>query len=125
PRPIADMGKENEQKFMFASQRIFYLAYMANLMNGEPGSKPEEAAKKSAQFTEEMLKVRASMDYLKESHPEAVAYLDTLVRVPRTRQAAPAAAATPALANAPVPPPAAARGRARPGASDLPFTQSV
>ena len=123
PRPIADLGKENEQKFMFAAQRLFYLSYMANLMNNEPGSKPEEAAKKSAQFTEEMLKVRASMDYLKESHPETVAYLDTLVRVPRTRQAA--AAATPAPAPAPVPPPAAARGRARPGASDLPFTQSV
>jgi hypothetical protein len=92
-------------------------------MNNEPGSKPEEAAKKSAQFTDEMLKVRASMDYLKESHPEAVAYLDTLVRVPRTQQAA--AAAAPAPAPAPVPPPAAARGRARPGASDLPFTQSV
>jgi Protein of unknown function (DUF1549)/Protein of unknown function (DUF1553)/Planctomycete cytochrome C len=123
PRPIADLGKENEQKFMFASQRLFYLSYMANLMNNEPGSKPEEAAKKSAQFTEEMLKVRASMDYLKESHPEAVAYLDTLVKVPRGRQAAPAATTPPA--PAPAPPPAAARGRVRPGASDLPFTQSV
>ena len=122
PRPIADLGKENEQKFMFAAQRLFYLSYMANLMNNEPGSKPEEAAKKSAQFTDEMLKVRASMDYLKESHPEAVAYLDTLVRVPRKQAAA---AATPAPAPATVPPPAAARGRARPGASDLPFTQSV
>jgi hypothetical protein len=123
PRPIADMGKENEQKFMFASQRIFYLSYMANLMNNEPGSKPEEAAKKSAQFTEEMLKVRASMEYLKETNPAAVAYLDSLVRVPRTKPAS----ATPPPADpapAPVPPPAAQRGR-RPGASDLPFMQSV
>ena len=70
PRPIADIGKETEQKFMFAAQRLFYLSYMANLMNNEPGSKPEEAAKKSAQFTEEMLKVRDSMAFLKESHPE-------------------------------------------------------
>ena len=31
---------------MFAAQRLFYLSYMANLMNNEPGSKPEEAAKK-------------------------------------------------------------------------------
>ena len=51
PRPIADVDKETEQKFMFAAQRMFYLSYMANLMNNEPGSKPEEAAKKSAQFT--------------------------------------------------------------------------
>ena len=96
---------------MFTAQRLFYLSYMANLMNNEPGSKPEEAAKKSAQFTEEMLKVRDSMAFLKESHPETVAYLDTLVRVPRPRQAAPPHAA-PAPAAAPVPPPAAARGRA-------------
>jgi hypothetical protein len=128
PRPLADLGKEDEQKFMFASQRLFYLSYMANLMNNEPGSKPEEAAKKSAQFSEEMVKVRASMEYLKEGHPEAFAYLDSLVRVPRPKQgAANNGAATPiatATANAVPPPPAAARGR-RPGASDLPFMQSV
>src|SRR4029077_7089195 len=102
PRPIADLGNATEQKFMYTAQRLFYLSYMANLMNNEPGSKPEEAAKKSQQFTDEMLKVRASMDYLKESHPEAIAYLDSLVRVPRIRQTAANAAAP-----APAPDPAA------------------
>jgi hypothetical protein len=116
PRPIADLGNENERKFMIASQRLFYLSYMANLMNNEPGSKPEEAAKKSAHFTDEMLKIRTSMEFLKESHPEAFAYLDSLVRVPRIK----GAPVVPAPATAPP----AARGR-RPGASDLPFTQSV
>ena len=98
-------------------------------MNNEPGSKPEEAAKKSAQFTEEMLKVRDSMAFLKESHPEMWAYLDNLARVPRPkrqrrrraadrlrsrdRNAATCAARQPRR-----------RGR-RPGASDLPFMQSV
>ncbi len=128
PRPLADLGKETEQKFMFTAQRLFYLSYMANLMNNEPGSKPEEAAKKSAQFTEEMLKVRDSMAFLKESQPQLWSFLDGLVRVPRIKPApanAAATVATPAPAPvAPVPPPAAARGR-RPGASDLPFTQSV
>jgi cytochrome c553 len=127
PRPLADLGKETEQKFMFTAQRLFYLSYMANLMNNEPGSKPEEAAKKSAQFSEEMVKVRDSMAFLKESQPQLWAYLDGLVRVPRTKPAAGTAApavAPAAAAPAPVPPPAAARGR-RPGASDLPFTQSV
>src|SRR5258708_25938516 len=89
---------------------------MANLMNNETGSKPEEAAKKSAHFTDEMLKIRTSMEFLKESHPEAFAYLDSLVRVPRIK----GAPVVPAPATAPP----AARGR-RPGASDLPFTQSV
>ena len=127
PRPLADLGKEDEQKFMFASQRIFYLSYLANLMNNEPGSKPEEAARKSADLTDEMLKVRASMEYLKDSHPEAVAYLDSLARVPR--RAGPPAGPPPAAPPGPPPPaapvpPPAPRGR-RPGASTLPFMQSV
>ena len=44
---MADVDKETEQKFMSTSVRLFYLSYLANLMNNEPGSKPEEAAKKS------------------------------------------------------------------------------
>jgi hypothetical protein len=147
PRPMADVDKETEQKFMSASVRLFYLSYLANLMNNEPGSKPEEAAKKSVQFTQEMFQLRDSMAFLKDSHPEMWTYLDNLAKAPRppNRPAAPAApladgtAATPAaLANgdaaAPAPrriPPAAgaagaaAAARRRAGASDLPFTQSV
>ena len=121
PRPIAaDLDKETEQNFMYTAQRLFYLSYLANLMNGEPGSKPEEAAKKSAQFTQQMLQARDSMAFLKEGHPELWAYLDSLARIPR-----PKAAAAPdgTVKPAPAPPPAAARRR--PGASELPFTQSV
>ena len=133
PRPLADVDKETEQKFMYTAQRLFYLSYMANLMNSEPGSKPEEAAKKSAQFTKEMLETRDAMAFLKETHPEMLAYLDTLVRMPRQRlatvpkpEAAPAG--TPALTAAvtpPMPPAFPGGGRRRAGASNLPFTQSV
>ena len=119
-RPMAALDKETEQKFMYTSQRLFYLSYMANLMNGEPGSKPEEAAKKSAQFTEQMLNILDSMAFLKESHPELFAYLNSLVRVPRPKATTPASGTEPPKQ----PPPAAARQR-RPGASDLPFMQSV
>ncbi|MDQ6678069.1 MAG: PSD1 and planctomycete cytochrome C domain-containing protein [Acidobacteriota bacterium] len=121
PRPLADLDKETDEKFMFATQRLFYLSYMANLMNGEPGSKPEEAAKKSAEFTQEMLNVRDSMAFVKESHPEMWAYLDTLARVPRPKQTAPAAETPGAKPPAAFP----AAGRRRPVASDLPFMQSV
>lgn len=123
PRPIADLGKETEQKFMYTAKQLFYLSYLANLMNNEPGSKPEEAAKKSTQFTQEMLKLRDSMEFLKEGHPELYAYLDSLVRIPRPKPTA-GDTKTAAARPAPAPPPAAARQR-RPGASDLPFTQSV
>jgi hypothetical protein len=143
PRPLADVDKDTEQKFMYTAQRLFYLSYMANLMNGEPGSKPEEAAKKSAQFTKEMQETRDAMAFLKDTHPEMLAYLDTLVRVPRQKLAAVSrpdatrtGAASPATTAAvvlsgtpagapPVPPAFAAGGRRRPGASNLPFTQSV
>lgn len=123
PRPVADLDKETERKFMYTAQRLFYLSYMANLMNGEPGSKPEEAAKKSEQFTQEMLQVRDSMEFLKESHPDLWTYLTNLVRVPRPR-----ATVRPVIADAAKPataPLAATARRRRPGASDLPFTQSV
>jgi hypothetical protein len=66
------------------------------------------------------------MASLKDSHPEMWAYLNNLARAPRVREKAPVPATTgtavaekqPAIA--PVP-----NGRRRPGASDLPFTQSV
>ena len=120
PRPLVDLGKETDEKFMYTAQRLFYLSYMANLMNGEPGSKPEEAARKSAEFTAEMIKTRDSMSFLQESQPQMWAYLNSLVRIPRIKlktdpEVVPDA--KPAL-------PVAARNR-RPAASDLPFTQSV
>ena len=130
PRPTAEVDKETEQKFMFASQRIFYLSYLANLMNGEPGSKPEDAAKLVTQFTKELIETRDSMAFLKEDHIEMWNYLNNLARVPQVKKPA---AVPPAVVNAavepvvpaprPMPPANARRGRA--GASDLPFMQSV
>jgi hypothetical protein len=158
PRPMADVDKDTEQKFMSTSVRLFYLSYLANLMNNEPGSKPEEAAKKSVQFTQEMFQVRDSMASLKDSHPEMWAYLDNLAKAPRFANSRPparpntptatggppAAAPAPVAGAAPIGAPAAdgtpaapavrrippaagaaAAMRRRPGASDLPFTQSV
>ncbi len=127
PRPLNAVDKDTEQKFMYASMQLFYLSYVANLMNNEPGSKPEEAAKKSIQYTQEMLKVRDSMAFLKDSHPELWAYLDNLAKAPKIKPAAPAVAEvkvveTPPAAKPAAPPPAP---RPRRQSSDLPFTQSV
>jgi hypothetical protein len=122
PRPTTEIDAETDQKFMYASVRLFYLSYLANLMNNEPGSKPEEAAKESAEFTKEMESVRDSMAFLKESHPEMWDYLNNLARAPRLKSSAPAA---PATAAAPAPPAAAGQRRRGGGASNLPFMQSV
>jgi hypothetical protein len=97
-------------------------------MNNEPGSKPEEAAKKSIQYTEEMLKVRDSMAFLKDSHPELWAYLDNLAKAPKIKPASPAVAEVKVVETPPAPkpaPPPSAAPRPRRQSSDLPFTQSV
>ncbi|MES1258570.1 MAG: DUF1549 and DUF1553 domain-containing protein, partial [Acidobacteriota bacterium] len=127
PRPVADIDKETEQKFMFASQRLFYLSYLANLMNNEPGSKPEDAAKQVVRFTKEMEDVRDSMAFLKDSHPELWNYLNNLAKVPQPKKAKPDVAAVTVKPDAPpMPRPVIPAGaRRRPGASDLPFMQSV
>ena len=124
PRPTADVDHDTEQKFMYASVRLFYLSYLANLMNNEPGSKPEEAAKKSLAFTKQMEEVRDSMAFLKDTQPAMWDYLNNLAKAPRPKPAAPTApiTATVRVQNAG----AAAGPRRRPAAaSDLPFTQSV
>ncbi len=127
PRPIAEVDKETELKFMFASQRLFYLSYLANLMNGEPGSKPEEAAKQVVKFTKEMEEVRDSMVFLKESHLEMWTYLNNLARAPQPKRPRPAVADldAPKPPAAPVPALPAGARRRRASASDLPFMQSV
>ena len=137
PRPVAEVDKETEQKFMHAATRLFYLNYLANLMNGEPGSKPDDAAKQVAKFTKEMTELRDSMAFLKDGHPEMYTYLANLVRVPQPPRkpmppaATPAADAKPADAKPADAPPArpanavAAARRRQGGASDLPFMQSV
>src|SRR5215472_2188411 len=132
PRPIAEIDPGTDQKFMYASVRLFYLSYLANLMNNEPGSKPEQAAKESADFTKEMEAVRDSMAYLKTDHPEMWDYLNSLAKAPRPKPAPGAAKPAPATTTAAVtvvdaPKPAANANaqRRRPAASDLPFMQSV
>jgi hypothetical protein len=122
PRPTADVDPETDRKFMYAAVRLFYLSYLANLMNNEPGSKPEDAARESARFTKEMEDVRDSMAFLKDTHPEMWDYLKNLAKAPRPKTAAPQTAAV--VARPPLPDGAAPRRR--PGAaSDLPFMQSV
>ena len=50
PRPLAEVEPEVETRFMAAEQRLFYLSYAANLLRGDPGSKPKEAREKVEQF---------------------------------------------------------------------------
>ena len=128
PRPLADVDKETEQKFMYR----FAAAVLPELY-GEPDE--QRAGQQAGRGGEEvgcssrkeMVEVRDSMAFLKESHPEMWAYLNNLAQAPRAESAPmPAAAArccrgSSAAAAAPCPRCRQARGAARPG---LPICRS-
>jgi len=83
PRPLADVDVATETRFMAAEQRLFYLSYAANLLRGEPGSKPKEARVKVEQFIVEMDQITSEMSFLKDEHPEMYAQLVQLARKPQ------------------------------------------
>ena len=118
PRPLVrDIDPEVETRFMAAEQRIFYLSYAANLLRGEPGSKPKEARIKVGQFVAEMDRIMGEVSFLKDSHPELYAQLDQLARRPQPyRDQATVGPKTQVPASPP-----ARRG----GASNAPFFQAV
>ncbi len=82
PRPVADVDKDTETRFMAASQRIFYLSYRANLLRDDPGSKRQEARKKVEASVEELAKVEDEIASLRAKYPDLVNYLQRLDRRP-------------------------------------------
>ena len=81
---------------MAAEQRLFYLSYAANLLRGEPGSKPKEArAEGRAVRRRDGSASWRTMSFLKDQHPEMYAQLQQLARRPQPypRQANDAAGA--------------------------------
>lgn len=118
PRPLVrDIDPEVEMRFMAAEQRLFYLSYAANLLRGEPGSKPKEARLKVGKFVAEMDRIKDEMSFLKDSHPEMYAQLDQLARRPQPyRDEATSRPKTQLAASPPA---------RRAGASSAPFFQAV
>jgi hypothetical protein len=95
PRPIADVPAEIETRFMLASQRLFYLSYVANLMRSEPGTNPKEARKKVEYCVAELDKIESDIADLRASHPALHAYLVKLDKRPAPYEKAPGAKAAP------------------------------
>ena len=82
PRPLQEVDPTVESRFVAASQRLFYLSYIANLLRGEPGSAPEKARQQVEGFVAEMDRWEAEIADLKESHPTLHAQLAKLIRRP-------------------------------------------
>ncbi|MEP6956811.1 MAG: DUF1549 domain-containing protein, partial [Chthoniobacterales bacterium] len=82
PRPLTEVDPEVEARSMAASQRLFYLSYVANLLRGEPGSSPKEARKKVEGFVTELERIESEIADLRASYPALHSQLAKLDRRP-------------------------------------------
>jgi Protein of unknown function (DUF1549)/Protein of unknown function (DUF1553)/Planctomycete cytochrome C len=77
-RPFFVIDPQTETRFMWVYQRMFDLHYTANLLEGDPGSKPEQAARQVKKFREELAQLQAEIDGMSKAHPEIAAYIRTV-----------------------------------------------
>ncbi len=80
-RPLFAMEPQEEQRFQWIYQRLFDLHYTANLLDGDPGSKPEQAKRQVAKFRAEIDALNAEIAGLGKKYPEIPPYMAT-VRYP-------------------------------------------
>jgi hypothetical protein len=95
PRPLIEVDPQVETRFMLATNRIFYLSYLANLMRSEPGTKPKEARQKVEQFTRELDKIEAEIADLRDRHPALHTHLARLDKRPAPYETGPGAKPAP------------------------------
>jgi len=86
-RPFFDIDRDTETRFMWVYQRMFDLHYTANLLESDPGSKPEQAARQVKKFRAELASLQSEIDAMSKAHPEIAAYIKT---VPYPGEKAPA-----------------------------------
>ncbi|MDB6070455.1 MAG: hypothetical protein JWL81_1626, partial [Verrucomicrobiales bacterium] len=101
PRSLTEVDSEVETRAMAASQRLFYLSYVANLLRGEPGSSPREARKKVEGFVRELEGIQNEIADLRQSHPALHAQLSKLDRRPTPYENADPPSSAPAAAKVP------------------------
>ena len=111
-RPTFEVDPEIETRYQWLDRRLFDLSYSRNTLSGEPTTVIGSEAR-VALWKEEIAKLRAEAESLRERYPQLVQNLEKYWRDPAPR---------------PVPPPklpADATGRRRPGASAAPFMNTV
>ena len=84
PRPLAAVDPATETAYMAAYQRLFYLSYAANLLRGEPGSKPKEARERVVRYVDEIAKIKSEMRPRLSGQPGMSGQLDRVARLPDT-----------------------------------------
>jgi hypothetical protein len=77
-RPYFEIDPKTETRFMWIYQRMFDLHYTANLLEGDPGSKPEQAERQVKQFRQELKELQAEIDAMSKEYPQIAEYIKTV-----------------------------------------------
>ena len=77
-RPYFEIDPKTETRFMWVYQRMFDLHYTANLLESDPGSKPEQAALQVGKFRKELSELQAEIDEMSKQYPQIAAYIKTV-----------------------------------------------
>jgi hypothetical protein len=94
-RPLFDLDPETENRFLWLEQRIHELNYVANLLDKEPGTKPEDSARKVVQFNSELKELQVEVDALGKRHPELPKQIERYAKIGRVGAARPQTETTP------------------------------
>jgi hypothetical protein len=77
-RPFFEIDPKTETRFMWVYQRMFDLHYTANLLEGDPGSKPEQAERQVKTFRHELTELQAEIDAMSKEYPQIAEYIKTV-----------------------------------------------
>ena len=77
-RPFFEIDPKTETRFMWVQQRMYDLHYTANLLEGDPGSKPEQAARQVKKFRAELTQLQAEIDAMAKEYPQIAEYMKTI-----------------------------------------------
>jgi hypothetical protein len=77
-RPFFEIDPKTETRFMWVYQRMFDLHYTANLLEGDPGSKPEQAERQVRKFRQELRELQAEIDQMSKEYPQIAEYIRTV-----------------------------------------------
>ena len=77
-RPFFEIDPKTETRFMWVYQRMFDLHYTANLLESDPGSKPEQAERQVRKFRVELAQMQAELDAMSREYPQIAEYIRTV-----------------------------------------------
>jgi hypothetical protein len=77
-RPFFEIDPKTETRFMWVYQRMFDLHYTSNLLEGDPGSKPEQAEQQVKKFRQELQELQAEIDAMSKEYPQIAEYIKTV-----------------------------------------------